>query len=81
MLDPMSALVSSVLLALALPLIQIYRHLRTLKSLPYPPGPPGRLVIGNVLDIPNTQRYRVFASWAKQYDSMPMRYLSEKPLK
>ncbi|EIM79474.1 cytochrome P450 [Stereum hirsutum FP-91666 SS1] len=69
MLDPMSALVSSVLLALALPLIQIYRHLRTLQSLPYPPGPPGRLVIGNVLDIPNTQRYRVFASWAKQYDN------------
>jgi hypothetical protein len=37
------------------------------KLAPYPPGPPGWPLIGNVLDIPHTKPWLTFAKWGKKY--------------
>ncbi|KAG1741078.1 cytochrome P450 [Suillus lakei] len=34
---------------------------------PYPPGPPGWPLIGNVPDIPHTKAWLTFAEWGKKY--------------
>jgi hypothetical protein len=38
-------------------------------SLPYPPGPKPKLLIGNALDFPKGDAGRVFAEWGKRYNS------------
>ncbi|KAI0790555.1 cytochrome P450 [Abortiporus biennis] len=37
--------------------------------LPYPPGPPGVHILGNLFDIPKQDRHIVYSNWAKEYDS------------
>lgn len=34
---------------------------------PYPPGPPGLPLLGNVLDMPNHHEWYKFAEWGQQY--------------
>ncbi|KAG0702324.1 cytochrome P450 [Suillus ampliporus] len=34
---------------------------------PYPPGPPGWPLVGNVLDMPHTKPWLTFAEWGKKY--------------
>ncbi|OAX31420.1 cytochrome P450 [Rhizopogon vinicolor AM-OR11-026] len=34
---------------------------------PYPPGPPGWPLIGNILDMPHVQPWLTFAEWGKKY--------------
>lgn len=36
-------------------------------SLPLSPGPKGYPVIGNVLDIPQTQPHKTYAEWGTKY--------------
>lgn len=36
-------------------------------STPYGPGPKGVPVLGNAADLPKTDDYKVYASWAKKY--------------
>ncbi|KAF5327069.1 hypothetical protein D9619_004660 [Psilocybe cf. subviscida] len=40
---------------------------RNRARLPLPPGPRGYPFIGNVLDMPTSQQWRVYADWAKVY--------------
>ncbi|KAF7289932.1 O-methylsterigmatocystin oxidoreductase [Mycena indigotica] len=37
------------------------------RGLPYPPGPPPKFLIGNMLDIPQSLPWLTYANWAKQY--------------
>ncbi|KAG2158980.1 cytochrome P450 [Suillus bovinus] len=37
------------------------------KNPPYPPGPPGWPLIGNVLDMPNIKPWLTFTEWGKKY--------------
>ncbi|CAK5284685.1 unnamed protein product [Mycena citricolor] len=45
----------------------LYRSTR--RSLPLPPGPPKKPLIGNLLDLPANQQWLTFAKWSKEYDS------------
>lgn len=40
---------------------------RTKLAIPLPPGPPGLPLIGNVLDLPQTQPYKAYVEWARKY--------------
>ncbi|KAG1729789.1 cytochrome P450 [Suillus lakei] len=37
---------------------------------PYPPGPPGLPLIGNVLDMPQVKPWLTFAEWGKKYGNI-----------
>ena len=37
------------------------------KSVQYGPGPKGVPILGNAADLPKTDDYKVYASWAKKY--------------
>ncbi|KAJ3478243.1 hypothetical protein NLI96_g9898 [Meripilus lineatus] len=39
------------------------------RRVPLPPGPKGLPVVGNILDLPNKDEYRVYADWSRRYDS------------
>jgi hypothetical protein len=32
-----------------------------------PPGPPGRLILGNLTDMPTQYGWKTYAEWAKKY--------------
>ena len=36
-------------------------------GLQLPPGPPGKLLIGNTLDIPKNKEWETYYKWAKEY--------------
>jgi hypothetical protein len=36
-------------------------------SAPFPPGPPGWPLVGNILDMPHIKPWLVFAEWGKKY--------------
>ena len=42
---------------------------RKARSLPFPPGPTPKFLIGNALDFPKGNAGRVFAEWGKKYNS------------
>lgn len=54
------AVLSAIVLCVAL-------RRRGQKSLPRPPGPPGRPIIGNLLQIPSTRLWERAAEWGKEY--------------
>ncbi|KAG2046757.1 cytochrome P450 [Suillus hirtellus] len=37
---------------------------------PYPPGPSGWLLIGNILDMPHIKPWLIFATWGKKYGNI-----------
>ena len=37
------------------------------KATRYGPGPKGVPILGNVMDLPKTDDYKVYAEWAKKY--------------
>ncbi|KLO15260.1 CyP450 monooxygenase [Schizopora paradoxa] len=48
----------------------VFLRRRGQKSLPRPPGPPGRPIIGNLLQIPSTRLWERAAEWGKEYGDL-----------
>ncbi|KAF8643331.1 hypothetical protein AX16_009060 [Volvariella volvacea WC 439] len=46
------------------------RFLSLSKGFPLPPGPPGKPVIGNLLDIPRHRAWHKFLEWKQEYGDM-----------
>ncbi|KAI0278792.1 cytochrome P450 [Russula aff. rugulosa BPL654] len=45
----------------------VFRDRKRRKGLPYPPGPPSRPIIGNLLDIPKNAPWTAYADMSKKY--------------
>src|SRR6266702_97314 len=56
----------SVLLSFLIAFRTIHRYRRR-KGLPYPPGPPGWPVIGNLLDVLPTSAWLAYTEFSKKY--------------
>ena len=56
------AITASALLLLLLPFLK-----RKYYRIPYPPGPPGNILFGNLSQIPSSQPWRQFRDWSKVY--------------
>lgn len=41
---------------------------------PYPPGPKGVPLVGNVFDMPSTYLWRTFAEWGRTYGTHTLLY-------
>lgn len=41
-------------------------------KLPYPPGPKGYPLIGNILDIPPGQEWKTYADWSREYGKIAL---------
>ncbi|KAH9987408.1 hypothetical protein BJV77DRAFT_950213, partial [Russula vinacea] len=59
-------------------LLVAFRDYKRRKGLPYPPGPPSRPIIGNLLDIPKDTPWTVYADMSKKYgDIMCLRVFNQ----
>ncbi|KAG2158979.1 cytochrome P450 [Suillus bovinus] len=47
--------------------VYLFKRVFGKKNPPYPPGPPGWPLIGNVLDMPHIRPWLTFAEWGKKY--------------
>jgi hypothetical protein len=56
-------------------LIYIFRRSRR-SNLPYPPGPKGLPVIGNLLDVPKYREWEVYTEWGRKYGTLVALILS-----
>ncbi|KAG8981355.1 cytochrome P450 1B1 [Tulasnella sp. JGI-2019a] len=65
-------LLGTVLLFLALN--RLHRYVNARSSLPYPPGPPGGFIIGNLRHMPSKYPWLVFTEWARKYG--PINYIN-----
>jgi hypothetical protein len=48
-------------------LLVVIRDHRRRGGLPYPPGPPARPIIGNLLDVPKNAPWSEYANMSKKY--------------
>lgn len=48
-------------------LLVIINHMRTRNSKPFPPGPPGIPILGNLLQIPTKKSCVEFQKWSREY--------------
>ena len=48
-------------------LLIIFHDHRRLGGFSYPPGPPSRLIIGNLLDVPRVAPWIAYADMSKKY--------------
>jgi hypothetical protein len=48
-------------------LLIVFRDHKRRRGLPYPPGPPSRPIIGNLLDIPKDAPWSAYADMSKKY--------------
>ena len=63
----MYLLINALAFSLFLYLLAIFRSYKRRRGLPYPPGPPSRPIIGNLLDIPKDTPWTVYADISKKY--------------
>ncbi|KAG8985460.1 hypothetical protein FRB93_005846 [Tulasnella sp. JGI-2019a] len=56
--------------------IRWYRSVRSRRSIPYPPGPPGHFLFGNLRQMPSrsTHQWLTFTEWGRKYG--PLTYLN-----
>ncbi|KAG9029268.1 hypothetical protein FRB95_005542 [Tulasnella sp. JGI-2019a] len=46
---------------------KFYQYVSSRRSLPYPPGPPGDFIIGNLRQMPSQYSWLVFDEWHRKY--------------
>ncbi|KAH9987414.1 cytochrome P450 [Russula vinacea] len=63
----MYLLIDALAFFLFLYLLALFRDYKRRRGLPYPPGPPSRPIIGNLLDIPKDTPWTVYADMSKKY--------------
>jgi hypothetical protein len=63
----MYLLVNTLAFLFFLYLLPVLRDYRRRRGLPYPPGPPSRPIIGNLLDIPMDCPWTAYANMSKNY--------------
>ena len=59
-----------VLLALAVALCVLLYSRRNAANLPYPPGPSGLPILGNLLDIPKPPEWSTYLQWSEKYSKL-----------
>ncbi|KAK7037782.1 hypothetical protein VNI00_010743 [Paramarasmius palmivorus] len=70
--------VSLLILGITLVSALLKRFLSRHPDAKYPPGPRGRLFVGNLLDIPNKKPWLAYTGWAKTYgDVMHLQVLND----
>lgn len=45
----------------------LWSRSQSIKSLPLPPGPKGKPILGNILDMPSNQEWFTYTEWGKKY--------------
>jgi hypothetical protein len=61
------SIICSILLALlGLVAYRLFSHKH-----PLPPGPPGKLISGNLHQLPKNESWRTYAKWAETYGQSP----------
>ena len=63
----MSLLIEALAFFVFIYLLVVFRDRKRRGGLPYPPGPPSRPIIGNLLDIPTDAPWNVYANMSKKY--------------
>lgn len=63
-------LVSEIAVALSALLIAVLFLSRSKRSLPLPPGPQGKWIIGNLLQWPISKEWETFGKWAEEYGEL-----------
>ncbi|TFK27935.1 cytochrome P50 [Coprinopsis marcescibilis] len=66
--------------ALASVLIWFSNRRRNPKGLPYPPGPQGYPLIGNLLDMPREYQHEAFSAWSAKYGDMVYVEVLQRPI-
>ena len=46
----------------------------TSRNAPYPPGPPGSLIVGNLRDLPPTFAWLTFTEWGNKFGKLFTNY-------
>ncbi|GJJ11069.1 hypothetical protein Clacol_005300 [Clathrus columnatus] len=67
---PISTIVYTGLAGVALYLVSYCWKTRIPRGLKRPPGPPGHLLIGNLLDLPRSEEWLTFNHWANEYGDL-----------
>lgn len=71
-LDLLAVSPSPFLAVLPLLLISCWKLIfRNSRGLPYPPGPKGQLLIGNLHDLPTIKPWITYMNWGKLYGMSP----------
>jgi hypothetical protein len=60
-------------------LLVVFRDRRKRRGLPYPPGPPARPIIGNLLDFPQATPWKAYAEMSKKYGSAYYLWFTSSP--
>ncbi|KAG8981362.1 hypothetical protein FRB93_008728 [Tulasnella sp. JGI-2019a] len=65
---------------LLLGLHKFYHHVISRRSLPYPPGPPGDFIIGNLRQMPLKYAWFAFDEWRRKYGPINYLNIAGKPI-
>ena len=70
MLDSLSSQALTLIVVLSAPILYgLFGASKNRNDLPYPPGPKGRFLLGNLLDIPPFKPWLSYMKMGKQYNS------------